>query len=172
MTATLPFPITFDLPPGWSLVDPDEMGETDAAYVAVRERNRDDGFPTNLLISGLGVHGAVDITALASRHAEDLGQKYPTTVVRRDDLSQGTTREVAQLLEVQYPHENSTVALKQTQIITAYSDQHDPPSFAVLQVVMTCPETVFDDAAPEFATFLTTIKSQQPPGPDEPTEPR
>jgi hypothetical protein len=161
MTGRLPFDISFLLPHGWKLVDPGTVGEGAAAYVAVRADNVADPFVTNFEISGLGVEGAVDVAALAREHVATLEARYPVTVVRRDNLSAGATAEVAQLVDVDYPLGDSSITLKQTQIITAYQDPHDATKFGVIQLVMTCPDTVFGEAGPEFAEFLTTIEPRQ-----------
>ena len=88
MTRELPFPIAFGLPDGWTLVSPDDSGQADAAYVAVRDTNTADPVAANLAISGLGLHdAAVDVAALAAAQLANLHAQCPVTVLKRDVMT-------------------------------------------------------------------------------------
>ena len=158
MSRELPFPIAFELPGGWTLVSPDDSGQADAAYVAVRSTNTADPVATNLVISGLGLHdAAVDVAALAAAQLASLQATYPVTVLKRDVMTDGPTRQAAQLLQIDYPVGETTITLRQIRIVTAFRGADDSAAVAVVQLVMTCPADVFDQAGPEFGQFVASI---------------
>jgi hypothetical protein len=144
-------------------VPPDEARRADAAYVVVRDANTADLVATNLVISGLGLHDvAVDVAALAAGQLADLQTKYAVTVLKRDVMPDGPTREAAHLLQIEYPVGASTATVRQIRIITAFRGAQDPTAVAVVQLVMTCPAEVFEHAGPQFASFMASIA----PAPD------
>jgi hypothetical protein len=166
MTGELPFSITFALPDGWTLVPPESCGQPDAAYVAVREKRDAHPITTNIVISGFGVHNAhVDVAALADQYRSTLGSRYPVTLLNRNVTAGAAAPEAAQLLQIDYPAGESSVAVNQVQIINAFPDTQDPGAVAVLQLLMTCPADIFDQAGPEFRRFVASISSPVTPAP-------
>jgi hypothetical protein len=158
MSRELPFPIAFELADGWTLAPPDDSGQADAAYVAVGDANTADPVATNVVISGLGVHDvAVDAAALAAAQLANLQAQYPVTVLKRDVMADGPTRQAAQLLQIECPVGETTITLRQIRIVTAFHGTDDPAAVAVLALVMTCPADVFDQAGPEFGQFVASI---------------
>ena len=158
MSRELPFPITFELPDGWTLVPPEASGRADAACVAVRDADTAGPVATNIVISGLGVHGAaVDVAALASAQLTNLHQNYAVTVLRRDVTPDAPAPQAAHLLQIEYPHGESATTVRQIRIVTAFAGPENPADVAVLQLVMTCPVEVFDDAGREFGRFVASI---------------
>jgi hypothetical protein len=158
MTRELPFPIAFELPDGWTLVSPDDSGQADAAYVAVRDANTADPVGTNLAISGLGLYdAAVDVATLAAAQLAHLQAQYSVTVLKRDVMTTGPTRQAAQLLQIEYPVGETTITLRQIRIVNAFRGADDPTAVAVLALVMTCPADVFDQVGPEFGQFIASI---------------
>jgi hypothetical protein len=162
MTRDLPFPASFEVPAGWRLTDPDAAGERDAAYVCLREENLADRFVTNFTVSGVGVESPVDVEVLADENLAAMQRKYPVFVERRDVLARGAASEVAQLLVVDYPVGEERMTLKQIQIVSAYRDDTHPGASAVIQMVLTCPDDVFESAGSEFARFLATFRPVPP----------
>jgi hypothetical protein len=158
LTRELPFPIIFELPEGWTPVPPDEAGQADAAYVAVRDANTADPVATNIVISGLGLHDAtVDVAALGAHDLAHLQSRYAVTVLKRDITTDGPARQAAHLLQIEYAAGHSTTPLRQIRIITAFGGADDPADVAVVRLVMTCPAEVFEAAGPEFGRFLASI---------------
>jgi hypothetical protein len=165
MSRELPFPVAFELPDGWTLVSPDDSGQADAAYVAVRDTNTADPVATNLATSGLGLHDAeVEVAALAAAQLANLQAQYAVTVLKCDVLTDGPTRQAAQLLlQIEYPVVDSTITLRQIRIVNAFRGVDDPTAVAVLALVMTCPADVFDQAGPEFGQFVASIAAAATP---------
>jgi hypothetical protein len=164
MSRELPFPIAFELPDGWTLVPPDDNGQADVAYVAVRDANTADPVATNLAISGLGLHDAtVDVAALAAAQLANLQATYAVTVLKRDVMTAGPTRQAAQLLQIEYPVGESIITLRQIRIVTAFRGTDDPTAVAMLALVMTCPAAIFDHAGREFGQFVASIAPAAPP---------
>jgi hypothetical protein len=162
MSRELPFPVSFEVPEGWRLANPDEVGEKEAAYVCLRRQNLTDPFVTNFTLSGLGVNASVDVETVAANHLTALQAQYPVVVERHDVLARGAASEVAQLLAVRYPIGAERMTLKQIQIVSAYEDQSHPDVFAVIQMVLTCPDSVFAAAGAEFARFIATFAPKPP----------
>lgn len=148
----------FTPPDGWTHVPPESAGHGGLPYVAVRDRNATDPVATNIVVSGFVAPAAdVDAAALASDRVVELKSQYPVTVLKRDVLEEGRSPEVAQLLQIEYPAGGSTVTLKQIEIVNVFPGAADPAEVAVLRLMMTCPEEVFDDAGPEFSQFVAGI---------------
>ncbi|BBZ10616.1 hypothetical protein MBRA_08110 [Mycobacterium branderi] len=141
---------------------PESSGQPQGTCVAVRERNASDPVVTNFVISVSGNYGGrVDVATLAAEHLAKLKSRYPVTVLKHDVMPADSATEAAQLLQIEYPAGESTVTLKQIQIINAFPAVEDPDAVAVLQLVMTCPADVFDQAGPEFSQFVTSISPHQ-----------
>ena len=158
MASELPFPISFEVPAGWSLVAPESAGHPDAAYVVVRDRNASEPIAANFVVNGFGTYGQpVDVGALADSYLVGLRSRYPVVVLKRDVAARGPAPEAAQLLQIEYPVGDATVTVNQIQIINAFPGEHDPAATAVLQLLMTCPTEVFGQAGPEFTRFVGSI---------------
>lgn len=162
MSSELPFPISFALPEGWTLVPPESCGRPDAAYVAIRQQNASEPVATNIIVNGFAKHGqSVDLAALADAYLAGLRAQYPVTILRRDVMTDGSVAEAAQLLQIEYPADGFTMRLNQIHIINAFPGATDAAATAVLQLLMTCPADVFDQAGPEFGQFVATISPLQ-----------
>jgi hypothetical protein len=161
MSRELPFPISFELPQGWASVSPESCGQPDAAFVAIRKHNAADPVVTNFVVNGFAHYGQpVDVAALADAHVGQLRSQYPVTVLKRDVMADDSATEAAQLLQIAYPAGESTLTLRQIQIISVFPGTNDGDA-AVLQLIMTCPDDVFDQAGPEFSAFVATITPVQ-----------
>ncbi|BBY09072.1 hypothetical protein [Mycobacterium noviomagense] len=162
MSRELPFRISFDLPDGWTLVPPDSCGQPDAAYVAVRTQNLSEPVATNLVISGFANYGQpVDVAALAASYLGSLQSRYAVSVLKHDVVASESASQAAQLLQIEYPAGEAAMTLKQIQIINAFPSTEDPSDVAVLQLLLTCPADVFDQAGPEFSEFVSTVSPVQ-----------
>lgn len=162
MSRELPFPIAFELPDGWTLVSPESCGQPDAAYVAVRQRNASDPVATNFVVSGFASRGdTIDVAAMANEYLTRLRSQYPVTLLKQDVITDEPSPETAQLVQIEYPAGQSTITLKQIHILNAFQDTRDPDTRAVLQLLLTCPADVFDQAGPEFSHFVATISPTQ-----------
>jgi hypothetical protein len=162
MSHELPFRISFHLPDGWILVPPESCGQPDAAYVAVRTRNQSEPVATNFVISGFANYGQpVDVAALAASYLTGLQSRYAVTLLKHDVMASGSASQAAQLLQIEYPAGESTMTLKQIQIINAFPSTEDPSDVAVLQLLLTCPADVFNEAGPEFSEFVASVSPVQ-----------
>lgn len=159
MAAELPFPIRFEVPAGWTLVAPESSGHPEAAYVAVRTANASEPIATSFVVNGFANHGpSIDVGALADSYLADLRSRYSVVVLQRDVMTAGAATEAAQLLQVEYPLGDKTLTLNQIQIINAVPGSQDAAATAVLQLLMTCPTEIFEQAGPEFTRFVATIE--------------
>ena len=100
------------------------------------------------------------MAALADAYLGRLQTQYPVRVLKRDASNAGAHPQAAQLLQIDYPTGESTVALNQIHLILAFADTTDVDAAAVLQLIMTCPTGVFDQAGPEFSQFVAMISPQ------------
>lgn len=168
MSSELPFPISFALPDGWTLVPPESCGRPDAAYVAVRKQNAAEPVATNFVVNGFAIYGqSVDLAALADAYLSGLRAQYPVTVLKRDVTTDGAATEAAQLLRIEYPADGFTMRLNQIHIVNAFPGVQDTAATAVLQLLMTCPTDVFDQAGPEFSQFVASISPLQSDAPTQ-----
>jgi hypothetical protein len=159
MATELPFPISFEVPAGWTLVAPELSGHPEAAYVAVRNANASEPIATSFVVNGFASHDqSINVAALADSYLADLRSRYPVLVLKRDVMTAGAATESAQLLQVEYPLGNKTLTLNQIQIINAVPGSQDVAATAVLQLLMTCPAELFEQAGPEFTRFVGTIE--------------
>jgi hypothetical protein len=79
------------------------------------------------------------------------------TVLKSDAMTNGPARQVAQLLQIEYPHGGSTATLRQIRILDAFRSLEDQSAAAVIQLVMTCPAELFEQAGPEFGRFMASL---------------
>jgi hypothetical protein len=159
MAVELPFPISFEVPAGWTLVAPESSGHPEAAYVAVRNANALEPIATSFVLNGFTSRDhSINVGALAGSYLADLRSRYPVLVLKRDVMTAGAATESAQLLQVEYPLGDKTLTLNQIQIINAVPGSQDLAATAVLQLLMTCPAALFEEAGPEFTRFVGTIK--------------
>lgn len=125
-------------------------------------RNVSDPVATNIVISGFANYGQpVDVAALAASYLTSLQSRYAVSVLKHDVMASRSASQAAQLLQIEYPAGESTMTLKQIQIINAFPSTEDPSGVAVLQLLLTCPSDVFDQAGPEFNGFLATVSPVQ-----------
>jgi hypothetical protein len=165
MSAELPFAITFELPEHWMLVAPESCGHPEAAYVAVREYSAPQPIATNFVVNGFAGRGApLDVGALADSYLAKTRSQYPVVVLKRDVMTGESATEAAQLLEIEYPVADSTVTVNQIQIINVFPGAQDRGATAVLQLLLTCPAAVFDQAGREFTQIVATISALPTPG--------
>ncbi|MBU9767027.1 hypothetical protein FR943_24720 [Mycobacterium sp. TNTM28] len=158
MTRELPFSITFELPHGWELVSPESCDQPDAAYVAVRMANASDAVATNIVISGFGqLERTVDVEAMAIEYIEKLRSLHSVEVMNHHVMTDGPAQEVGQVLRIGYLLDGLPTRLNQIQIISAYPGLGNKNSVAVIQLLMTCPTELFDQAKHEFRQFVGTI---------------
>lgn len=78
-------------------------------------------------------------------------------VLKRDVMAGGPATEAAQLLQIEFPVGDSAVTVNQIQIINAFPGVENATATPVLQLLLTCPAAVFDQAGPEFAQFVASI---------------
>jgi hypothetical protein len=165
MSVELPFAITFEVPQGWTLVDPESCGHPEAAYVAVRQENSGDAVAPNFAVNGFTARGGpVDVAALADSYLAKMQGQYPVAVLKRDVMAGDPASEAAQVLQIEFPVGDSSLTVNQIQILNAFPDAVDPTVTAVLQLMLTCPAALFAQAGPEFTRFVASIAAGQSEG--------
>jgi hypothetical protein len=158
MMGDLPFSLDLTRPPGWRRVPPDAVGEPAAAYVAVREANIDEPVTPNVVIGVTAMPtAAIDVIALAEAHLARLRATYPVTVLSREAGGRAGPQ-AAQLLQIDYTLDEVAVTLKQVQILIVGRDTTDPALAGVIELIMTCPEELFEQAGPEFQELVASIQ--------------
>jgi hypothetical protein len=162
MSRALPFPISFTLPPQWSLVAADSCGQPDAACVAIRNAQATDPIATNIVVSGYALDGDTnEVIALTASDLMNLQSQFAVTVLKDELLGDAAAPEIAQLLQIDYPTGESTITVKQIRITNVFPSTENPNHKAVLRLVMTCPTEVFEMAGPEFGQFVASIALPQ-----------
>jgi len=157
MTSSATVPVSFELPDGWTPIPPQSIGTPGASFAAVRESNAADPVVTNLVIGFHPGRAPADLGGLAEAHLADLRSQYPVAVRSCDTGTAGAAAEYSQLLDIAYPVGESTLDLTQIRILLALPGAGPGDPAGVMQVVMTCPARIFDQAGREFQRFLATI---------------
>lgn len=162
MSRALPFPISFTLPPEWTVVPADSCGQPDAACIAVRNASSSGPITTNIVVSGYALEGEVgDVITLTATSLADLQSQFPVAILKNEVIGDAAAPEIAQLLQIEYPANGITIPVNQIRITNVFPSVQDPNLKAVLQIVMTCPTDVFETAGREFGEFVASIAPQQ-----------
>jgi hypothetical protein len=157
MATTLPVPIEFSLPDGWLSAPPDEVGASQAAFVALHPGSS-AGFTANVTISG-EVRTDVTLAQVAAEAAARLerGVGGPVEIGRRNELESAYT----QVVRMTVPIDGRPVELVQLQVFLAMPDVRDKSRRAVLEIVLSATPEQFEDLVDDFQAFLKTIRPDE-----------
>jgi hypothetical protein len=156
MATTLPVPIEFSLPDGWLSAPPDEVGASQAAFVALHPGSS-AGFTANVTISG-EVRTDVTLAQVAAEAAARLERGVgPVEIGRRNELESAYT----QVVRMTVPIDGRPVELVQLQVFLAMPDARDKSRRAVLEIVLSATPEQFEDLVGDFQAFLKTIRPDE-----------
>lgn len=157
MATTLPVPIEFSLPDGWLSAPPDEVGASQAAFVALHPGSS-AGFTANITISGEVRADDATLAQIADETAARLRRDIGAVEVgRRNELENAYT----QVLRLTAPVGDRPVDLVQLQVFLAMADVHDERRRAVLQIALSATPGQFEDLVGDFQAFLKTIRPDE-----------
>ncbi|MEU4763131.1 hypothetical protein AB0H12_07735 [Actinosynnema sp. NPDC023794] len=157
MATTLPVPIEFSLPDGWLSAPPDEVGASEAAFVALHPGSI-AGFTANITISGEVRADDATLAQIADQAAARLRRDIGAVEVgRRNELESAYT----QVLRLTAPVGDRPVDLVQLQVFLAMADVRDERRRAVLQIALSATPGQFEDLVGDFQAFLKTIRPDE-----------
>jgi hypothetical protein len=163
VAATIPVPIEFSLPEGWSSVPPDKVGTPDAAFVALHPGSIHDGFTANITLTGEIRGEDEELTTIADEAVERLraGGAQNVKLGRRNEVGSAENPGLTQAVKLTIPLNGRPTDLVQFQVFMALYDQQDPSRRAVLHIVLSALlEDQFEKVIDDFQQFLSTIKPE------------
>lgn len=163
MPTTFPIPISFRLPDdAWQAVQPESLGVTNAAFLAVRREHVGSGYAPTITLSGDVLDDGASLEQVADAAVEVLGsQAEDVRLVKRATYGSQTTPGLLQQLDCQIPTEDGPRDIRQLQALIELTDVDDPSRRAVAKVVLSTTRGQHDVYLPEFQQFLRTLR----PGP-------
>ncbi len=184
MPTTLPVPISFTLPnEHWRPVDPEALGVTNAAFLAVRAENDGVGYSPTLTVSG-GLR--TDPASLDDIGDEAVGvfatEATEVELVTRRDYGSPEAPGLLQVVGGTLTVEQRTFDLRQAHVLIAMTDVRDAQRRVVVKVVLSTTFGQFQACLPDLQDFVATLHPEQPdpeqpdpeqpdpeqPGPDQP----
>jgi hypothetical protein len=155
---TLPVPIEFQLPNGtWRPVDPEAVGVTNAAFLAMRASEPGEYTPT-ISISGdwrlddASLEQIAD-EALEGARSEGLG----VDLIKRDEAGSPQAPALTQLVDLDATVDGRQYDLRRGQVFSAFLDQGDPSKRVVVVFTFTCTYRQFRDFGREFQEFMGSV---------------
>jgi hypothetical protein len=156
MATTIPVPIQFSLPPGWTPAPPDEVGAPDAAFVALHPASRDD-FTANITIAGEVRASAVPLPQLADEVVAKLRQVAGNVRVSgRTTVGTPENPGLSQRVSLRL----SDQELVQLQVFLGMADVRDVERRVVLHVALTATPAQFQAVAGDFKEFVRSIRPE------------
>jgi hypothetical protein len=163
MVTTMPVPIEFRLPDGWTAADPDAVGAPGAAFVALHTASRGPGFTTNITVDGEYLSADVVLTQLAEESIERLQEAGASTaVVRRTEVGTHDDPGLTQVLRLHTVIDEKVRDLVQCQVYLGMSDVTDHEKHALVRLVLTSTEGLYDQVLPDFQKFVSSISCGTP----------
>ncbi|KIF06403.1 hypothetical protein PL81_07730 [Streptomyces sp. RSD-27] len=150
MPRTLPVPIGFSLPDDWRAAPPDEVGASDAAFVALHP-HPDSGFTANITIAGDLVPDGTTPEVLADASSVRV-RAIAETVGRRaigSPDAPGLTQRLTRSAVVAGVHRD----LVRTQVSMTLRDAGDAHRHAVIRTALTATAAQHDSVLGDFQNF-------------------
>ena len=172
MTTTLPVPIEMRLPgPQWRPAAPEQLGVTNAAFLAVRSIDDDSGYHPTIVVSGglrdddadLATIGDESLALLRAQGAEEV------ELLQRTPGGEAAPS-LSQLIGDVASVEGRRYDLRQIQVVQVMPDVDDPAKRAVVLFTFSCTFGQFDTIGPEFQRFMASVRPAGEAGVDEPAE--
>ena len=156
MVTTLPVPVEFELPPGWTPAPPDEVGAPGVAFVALRSLPERTGFTPNITLSGEFRDDPASLTEIADESISRLGQTSErASLARRTEVGTPGSPGLTQLVNIRHPVGGE---LLQCQVYLDMHDTHDASRRAVLQLALTASAEQLDDVLGDFQRFVASVR--------------
>ncbi|MET9516583.1 hypothetical protein [Streptomyces sp. NPDC002994] len=158
MPTTLPVPIEFELPEGWSAAPPDEVGAPGAAFVALHPQP-DAGFTANITIDGEYRPDAATLPEIAHESVERLRQAGTSVKVTGGrEIGSADAPGLTQTLAVAAVVGGVPRDLVQSQVYLSMLDVADPRKRAVIRLVLTATASQHPDVLDDFQDFVRTVR--------------
>lgn len=158
MATTIPVPVEFELPDGWTPAPPDEVGAPGAAFVALRPP-AENGFTANITISGDYPAAEATLEVIADESVQRLEQSSEqVTVTNRTEVGTAEAPGLTQLVRMRPIVEGSALDLVQSQVYISLLDVDNPQQRFVLQLVLTATPGQLDGVIDDFQQFVSTVR--------------
>lgn len=165
MATTLPVPIEFRLPDGWTPASPDDVGAPGVAFVALHEGSRDKpmaNFTANITMAGKLSGQDSSLTQLADESVARLGAAAQVQVADRTEAGTDGVPALSQVLNVTTQHGGETHQLIQCQVYLDLKDQADEAKRAVIELGLTATANQIEGLVGDFQSFVRTVAPRQP----------
>lgn len=161
MVTTLPVPIEFSLPDGWRSAPPDEVGASEAAFVALHPSSS-KGFTANITISGeLRTDGA-PLSQVADEALGKLERSVGSVRLgRRNEVGSEQNPGLTQAVTMTVQLQDRVQDLIQLQAFLSLADVRDAERRAVLHFVLTATPDQFEHVVGDFQQFVATVRPDQ-----------
>jgi hypothetical protein len=161
MATTLPVPIEFELPDGWTAAPPDEVGAPGAAFVALHPDARPTGFTANITIGGGLREDDATLADIADESVEALAAATVTaTVDGRDEFGERGAPGLTQMVRIRERIDGVERALAQCQVYLSMSDVDDERKRVVLQLALTATEDRIGEVLGDFQRFVASVRPE------------
>ena len=165
MPTTLPVPIVFRLPnEHWQPADPEALGVTNAAFLAIRrEHEGDDYAPTLTVSGGLRTDPATmdeigdEAVAVFAQQAADV------ELVTRRDYGSAEAPGLLQVVGGTLFAGERRYDLRQAHVLIGMSDVEDSERRVVVKIVLSTTYAQFDTYLPELQEFVASLHPEQRP---------
>lgn len=160
MSTTLPVPVRFALPgEQWVPVEPERVGVTNAAFLAVRGGTPGDYEPTITVSGGWRTDDAT-LEQIGDESLEKLRQEGATDVelVQRRVTESEHAPAVTQALGALVSVAGRTFDVRQAQVVQGLVDVHDPTKRAVVIYTLSCTYGQWEQMVPEFQQFMASVE--------------
>ena len=163
MPTSFPIPIAFELPnEHWQPADPDALGVTNAAFLAVRSVDDGAGYAPTLTLSGglrtddasLDDIGDEAVTAFAQQAAD-------VELVTRRDYGSSEAPGLLQVVGGTLSMEGQRFDLRQAHVLIAMADVHDQERRVVVKMVLSTTYAQFETYLPELQDFVASLRPEQ-----------
>jgi hypothetical protein len=155
MARDLPVPIEFRLPAGWQPVDPDDVGASDATFVAINLATHGSGFTATIVVDGLDLSPGQPLTVLADASANTLPAAI---VIGRDERVGPHGPRLTQSLRL-----TTATGSDPHRIIRVEEYLSFPPNrHGVVRAVLTSTHEQTDSLTTDFGRFLSSLTPDIP----------
>ncbi|MEV0094781.1 hypothetical protein [Streptomyces sp. NPDC050738] len=158
MPTTLPVPIEFELPDGWSPAPPDEVGAPGSAFVALHP-HPDAGFTANITIDGEYRPDAATLPEIGIASVERLRTAGAAVEVEgRQEIGSAEAPGLTQQLRIAAVVAGARRDLLQSQVYLSMLDVADQRRRAVIRLVLTATASQHPAVLADFQDFVRTVR--------------
>ncbi|GAA2101896.1 hypothetical protein GCM10009801_75530 [Streptomyces albiaxialis] len=158
MPTTLPVPVVFRLPEGWSPADPDKVGAPGVAFAALYPE-LDDGFRASITIDGEYRPDVASLAEIADESVQRMRELADSVeVVDRAEVGSPDAPGLTQVMRFSAQAGGARRDLVQVQAYLAMLDVNTPNKRAVIRVALTATAAQTDAVIGDFQEFLGTVR--------------